>query len=76
MEICGLLSYVVPFSFRVLEVSPQQSTLLWDTEEADVGQIGVLTFKNSVAFLASQLCRMRQEEMSFAKMESWVDAGS
>lgn len=39
-----------------------------------MGQIGMLTFKDSVAFLASQLCRNRQQVMSFAKVESWVDA--
>lgn len=38
-----------------------------------MGQIGMLTFKDSVAFLASQLCRNRQV-MSFAKVESWMDA--
>lgn len=39
-----------------------------------MGQIGMLTFKDSVTFLASQLCRKRQQGMSFAKVESWVDA--
>lgn len=39
-----------------------------------MGQIGMLTFKDSVALLASQLCRNRQQVMSFAKVESWVDA--
>lgn len=34
----------------------------------------MLTFKDSVTFLASQLCRKRQQGMSFAKVESWVDA--
>lgn len=34
----------------------------------------MLTFKDSVAFLASQLCRNRQQMMSFAKSESWMDA--
>lgn len=38
-----------------------------------MGQIGMLTFKDSVAFLASQLCRNRQM-MSFAKVGSWMDA--
>lgn len=39
-----------------------------------MGQIGMLTFKDSVALLASQLCRNRQQVMSFAKVESWMDA--
>lgn len=39
-----------------------------------MGQIGMLTFKDSLAFLASQLCRNRQQVMSFAKVESRVDA--
>lgn len=34
----------------------------------------MLTFKDAVAFLASQLCRNRQQMMSFAKVESWMDA--
>lgn len=34
----------------------------------------MLTFKDSVAFLASQLCRNRKQMMSFAKLESWMDA--
>lgn len=34
----------------------------------------MLTFKDSVTFLASQLCRNRQQMMSFAKAESWMDA--
>lgn len=38
-----------------------------------MGEEGMLTFKDSVTFLASQLCRNRQQ-MSFAKVESWMDA--
>lgn len=34
----------------------------------------MFTFKDSVAFLASQLCRNRQQMMSFAKLESRMDA--
>lgn len=39
-----------------------------------MGQIGMLTFKDSVAFLAPHLCRNRQQIMSFTKLESWMDA--
>lgn len=34
----------------------------------------MLTSKDSVAFLASHLCRKRQQIISFAKLESWMHA--